>query len=272
MKRILLSLFIISLFISVGNAQTDSLQISDVKPADQKISTVAEEQQAVDAFNEGKFSEAATVYEKLISEHNAKGEISSDLYYNLGNAYFRDGEIAKAILNYERALLLNPSDKDIRHNIRFANTRIEDKLENTGSFFLSNWINAFQETMSSNAWAWFAVVCFIILIICIFVFFFSKTVLPKKVTFYSGIVLVVLVILGNVFSFRQRSDILVRDNAIIMTSSAVVRSSPNTNGKEVFTLHAGTKVKISKEDRDWSEIVTTAGNVGWVENKRIEKI
>lgn len=272
MKRVLLSLFIISLFVSTGSAQTDSIQVLEAKPADQKVSVVAEEQQAVDAFNEGKFSEAATVYEKLISEHNAKGEISSDLYYNLGNAYFRDGEIAKAILNYERALLLNPGDKDIRHNIKFANTRIEDKLENTGSFFLSNWINAFQETMSSNAWAWFAVVCFVVLIICIFIFFFSKTVLPKKITFYSGIVLAVLVILGNVFAFRQRSDILIRNSAIIMTSSAVVRSSPNANGKEVFTLHAGTKVKITKEDRDWSEVETTAGNVGWVENRRIEKI
>lgn len=272
MKRVLLSLLIISSYILTANAQADSTQVADAKPTEQEVSVVAEEQQAVEAFDNGKFSEAAEIYEKLISEHNAKSEVSADLYYNLGNAYFRDGEIAKAILNYERALLLNPGDKDIRHNIKFANTRIEDKIENSGSFFLTKWINSFQETMSSNAWAWFAVVSFVLLIVCIFVFFFSKTVLAKQITFYAGIVLVVLVILGNVFAFRQRSDILNRDSAIIMTPSAIVRSSPNTNGKEVFTLHAGTKIKITKEDRDWSEIETAAGNVGWIENKRIEKI
>lgn len=272
MKRLLLSLLIISSFVFTTNAQTDSLQMAETKITDQKVSAVAEEQQAVEAFNDGKFGEAAEVYERLITEHTAKREVSADLYYNLGNAYFRDGEIAKAILNYERALLLNPGDNDIRHNIKFANTRIEDKIENTGSFFLSKWISAFQETMSSNSWAWFAVVSFILLIICVFVFFFSKTVLPKQITFYAGIILVVLVILGNVFAFRQRSDILNRDSAIIMTPSAIVRSSPSTNGKEVFTLHAGTKIRITKADRDWSEIETAAGNVGWIENKRIEKI
>lgn len=272
MKYIILFLFIVSSSVFSLKAQTDSLQVEKPQGQTSEVTLVSEEQRAEEAYNDGRFDKSIELYEQLVANHLAKGEVSADLYYNLGNAYFRDGEIAKAILNYERALLLNPGDKDIRHNIKFANTRIEDKIDTSGSFFLNKWIHSFQEVMSSNGWAWFAVVSFILLIVCVFVFFFSKTVLPKQITFYAGILLVILVILGNVFAFRQRSDILQRESAIIMSPSVIVRSSPTVNGKEVFNLHAGTKVKITKEDRDWSEIETADGRVGWIENKRIEKI
>lgn len=271
MKRIFISLLIIFSYALYVNAQSDSSKlVSDSLQV--QAATQGVEQLATEAFNNGQFERAAELFEQLAAEHKAIGEESAGLYYNLGNAYFRDGEIAKAILNYERALLLNPGDNHIRHNIKYANTRIENKITPSGTFFLTSWINAFQETMSSNGWAYFAVVCFVLLIVCVFVFFFSKTVLPKQITFYAGILLFVLVVLGNVFAYRQKGDIENRDSAIIMAPSVIVRSSPNTNGKEVFNLHAGTKVKITKEDRDWSEIEIADGSVGWLENKKIEKI
>ncbi|NDV69172.1 SH3 domain-containing protein [Dysgonomonas sp. 25] len=272
MKRIILSLFIILC--------TGAVYAQEVQPADslaQAAPVVTEyaselQRKFIEAYNAGEYPKAIALLEKEKEEQLAKGMESADLYYNLGNAYFRDNEVAKAILYYERALLLKPGDKDIQHNILYANTRIEDKIAKAGTFFLSEWMKSLQETNSSDGWAVFAGVCFILLVGVLFLFFFSRKIAFKQLSFYLGILLVVLVIVGNVFAYRQKVDIQQRDYAIVMSPTATVRSSPDKNSNQVFTLHSGTKVKITKDDRDWCEIEIISGNVGWIEKSRIEVI
>ena len=111
------------------------------------------------------------MYEKVIAEHLEKGEESPEIYYNLGNAYFRDNQIGKAILNYNRALLLSPGDSDIRHNLRFANTRIEDKIIPSNRFFLADWFESVQNLFNSNTWGVIAIVLFFLFWV-VWVFFF----------------------------------------------------------------------------------------------------
>lgn len=273
MKRIISSLFILInvVVLSAQEIQQPNLtdSISQSRGAEFKGDF---ERQIADAYNAHDYGKAISMLEQKKDEQLARGLESADLYYNLGNAYFRDGEVAKALLYYERALLIKPNDKDIRQNIAFANTRIEDKIETGQTFFLTDWINSVQQIMSSNGWAWFAIVIFIVFIGCLFMFFFSKTVAPKQVAFYVGLLSVILIIMGNVFAFRQKRRVLNHDSAIIMVPSVVVHSSPDKSSNQVFSLHSGTKVKVRKTDREWCEVEIASGSVGWIPQDKLEKI
>lgn len=228
--------------------------------------------EATAAYNKGDFSKAIELLEKEKDSQKAKGVESADLYYNLGNAYFRNNDIAKALLNYERALLLNPGDKDIKHNIEYVSSLTEDKILVADTFFLADWLEALQHCLSANAWATTAIVSFLLLIGCLFLYFFGKNINIKKASFYAGIFLIAVIIFSNVFAFRQKDEIKHRTTAIIMSGAVNVKSSPDINSKDLFILHSGTKVKINKEDRRWLEIEITDGNVGWVQRDALEII
>lgn len=274
MKRIILSCLFIFAIYSVAYAQ-DSIPIASDSPA-----TATESQQqpetssdpATTAYNEGDFRKAIEILEAQKNEQLEKGLESAQLYYNLGNAYFRVNDLAHARLNYEKALLLDPGDRDTRHNIEYLSTKIEDKILVADTFFLNIWFRAVQNLFSSNIWAVIAVVSFLLLMGCLSMFFFSRYVFTKKTAFYIGIVALVLVILANVFSFGQKNKIKHRDTAVIMTGSASVVSSPDINSKELFILHSGTKVYITKEDRNWLEIEIDNGSVGWIQREKLEVI
>lgn len=272
MKRIILScLFIFSIY-AVANAQDSIPTVSD-SFASVKVNTDKENSDpAVKAYNEGDFREAIEILEKEKKEQLDKGVESAQLYYNLGNAYFRVNDLAHARLNYEKALLLDPGDRDTRHNIEYLSTKIEDKILVADTFFLSTWFRAVQNLFTSNTWAIISVVFFLLLIVCLATFFFTRQVFVKKTTFYVGIVALLVVIFANIFSFRQKNKIEQRDTAVIMVGSASIVSSPDINSKELFILHSGTKVDITKEDRNWLEIEVDNGSVGWVQREKVEKI
>lgn len=259
MKRIILSYLFLFTLILVANAQ-DSLAVKNTGS------------QADVAYNEGRFQDAIGIWEKEKEAQKAKGLESPDLYYNLGNAYFRTNDVAKARLYYERALLLDPGDRDIRHNIDYVTTKIEDKILVADTFFLSSWFLGVQNLFSSNAWAKVAVVSFILFMGCLALFFFSRLIVVKKGAFYLGIVLMVVVVFANIFAFAQKNRIEHRSTAIIMAGSASVVSSPDINSKELFILHAGTKVVITKQDRNWLEIEIDNGSVGWIQRSKLEII
>lgn len=229
-------------------------------------------EEATKAYQDENYEKAIELLENEVSLQRDKGYESSDLYYNLGNAYFRDNEVAKAILNYERALLVDPGDRDIRHNLNYARTKIEDKIVGIDPFFLQSWFDSVQNLQSSNAWAKLSVVLFLVFMISLSLFFFTNKVSVKKITFYTGIVALIFVIFANIFSFRQKNKIMQRNTAIIMAGAVSVTNSPDSSANEVFTLHSGSKVKINKTDGNWMEIEIDNGSVGWITKDKVEII
>lgn len=229
-------------------------------------------EQAAKAYQEGDFRDAITLLEGEIKAQKEQGKVSSELYYNLGNAYFRVNEVPQAILNYERAQLYNPGDRDIKHNIEYAQTKIEDKILTADNFFLKMWFEGVRDLLPSNSWAVLSIVFFVLFIGSLFLFFFSAKLTLKKTGFYTGIVLFGLLIFTNVFAYTQKKNVENRDTAIIMAGSAPVVSSPNTTSKELFILHAGTKVTITKVDGTWYEIEIADGSVGWIQEDKFEII
>ncbi len=227
---------------------------------------------ASDAYRNGDFKKSIELYETIVNSFLNQGKESAELYYNLGNAYFRDNQIGKSILNYERALLLDPADGDIKHNLRFANLRTEDKIDTTQDIFYVNWFMTIQNMFNSNIWATIAIVLFILFLICTAIYLFVRIIWAKKVAFFTGVLFFVLLIMANVFTFRQKNLRQNHNHAIIMTGAVTAMSSPDTNSMEVFQLHEGTKVTITGTDRNWYEVEIANGSVGWLKNESVEII
>ncbi len=220
------------------------------------------------AYQTENYAKAIELYEKVLKEN---GE-SADIYYNLGNAYYKMGKVAPAILNYERSLVLEPGDSDARFNLQIAKQKTVDKIEPIGEFFLSRWFHSIQNLGGVDSWAKLGVFCFILFIGCLILFFFSKWVRLKKVGFYVGIVLLLIVIFANIFAKNQKDELLNRMHAIVFTPTVTVKSSPDASGTDLFILHEGTKLLIKSTLGDWSEVQIEDGNIGWIPNKDIEKI
>ena len=211
------------------------------------------------------YDQAIELYESLLTNYGA----SAELYYNLGNSYYKSGKIAHAILNYERAILMKPGDSDIRFNLEMARLQTVDKIEPLQEFFLKKWIRSMQNLLSVDYWAMTGIVGFLLFIACLVLFFFSKWMYLKKVGFYLGILLIITVIIANIFAFNQKKNIEDRRGAIIFSATVTIKSSPDNSGTDLFLLHEGTKVFIRNSVGDWNEIMLEDGNIGWINKKDI---
>lgn len=227
---------------------------------------------AAESYRAGDFGKSAEQYEAIVSEALAQGRESAALYYNLGNAYFRDNQLAKAILNYERALLLDPGDGDIRHNLRFAQNRTEDRIEQAATFFLQNWFKRLRDLNHANRWAMISILFFLLFLACVALFLFARLLWIRKSAFYSGLLLLFLVIATNLFAFSQKRERTYRDGGIVMVGAAEVKASPDMNSNRLFELHEGTRVRIRNSDGNWYEVEIANGSVGWTEKKNVEII
>ncbi len=220
------------------------------------------------AYIKGDYATAVNLYSQLLSS----GRHSARLYYNLGNAYFKQNLLGSAILNYNRAQMLAPADADIDYNLKLANTRIVDKIDTVPEFFLKTWLRYLALMLSSNTWAVLAVVFLVIGLAAIILWLLSGTLLLRKLGFYGGVGFIMLFLLSLGFSTWQRSRQLSGDEAIVMNLMAPVKSSPSAGSKDLFVLHEGTKVRITESMDGWKEIVLSDGNKGWIESSAIEAI
>ena len=222
--------------------------------------------EADSAYAHGQYQQAIAQYEALL-----KQGASADLYYNLGNAYYRTENIPEAVLNYERALLLSPGDRDIRFNLHRSKTF--DKIVPESEMFFVTWYRSLVSMMSVDAWARTALVALALTIILLLVYLFSERIWLRKAGFFGGVVLLLLFMGANIFAWQQKKDLLNRKGAIIFAPSVTVKSTPAANGTDLFILHEGTKVVITDGSmKEWKEIRLADGKEGWIESKHIRVI
>ena len=220
------------------------------------------------AYMRNDYASVIQIYESLLT----KGE-AAEIYYNLGNSYYKTDDIAKAILNYERALLLQPGNADVRANLEIARSKTIDKVVSVPDIFFVTWTKSLINCLSVDAWAKLGVAFFILLLVSFSLFFFSKQIVWKKSGFIAGIVFLIFVVLSNVFASEQKTELMNRNNAIILSPSVTVRSTPSESGTSLFVLHEGHKIEIKDNSmREWKEIRLEDGKVGWVPASAIEVI
>ena len=230
--------------------------------------SAATKAEADSAYVRGQYQQAISDYESLL-----KQGASAELYYNLGNAYYRTENIPQAVLNYERALLLSPGDRDIRFNLQIARSKTFDKIVPESEMFFVTWYRAMVNMMSVDGWARTALFAMGLTIILLLVYLFADRLWLRKAGFFGGVALLILFVMSNLFAWQQKQDLINRKGAIIFAPSVTVKSTPAANGTDLFILHEGTKVVIIDGSmKDWKEIRLADGKEGWIESKKIRII
>ncbi len=221
------------------------------------------------AYAEGDWAAAGDAWGRIAD----MGLESADLYYNIGNAFFREGDIAHSILNYERALRLNPSHSDARFNLEFARAGLQDKIESVPTFFLNVWVGNLCRLLPSDVWAGTGIALFALVIAFVLVFLLGRSVTARKSAFAAGIVSLLLCVLSVSMAFRQRADYSREDGAIVVRAVSPVKSSPSSDSsRDLFILHEGTKVRVIDSVGDWRNIELSDGRQGWIRSSDVEII
>ncbi len=221
---------------------------------------------ANELYAAGEYAEAAAQYETILEQGR-----SAEVYYNLGNAYFKQGELAQSILAYERALRINPRYEDAKHNLQFAQSRIVDNIEDNTAFFLSQWTVALRNLLHETTWMWLSIGLFILCLIGVIAFAFLHTIGWRKAGFHTAWIALLLSIISLSFAASLHNRDTAREEAIITQSIVNAKSSPDKSGTDLFVLHEGTKVHIRSTLSGWAEI--SVGNyIGWVNQNALERI
>ena len=213
------------------------------------------------AYNEGNYEQAMVFYNQI----EETGMESAALYYNMGNTYYKMKSYPKAILYYEKALKLEPGNEDIRTNLEIANLAVVDKINVIPQSFIARWWNGLKSSFSADGWAWVSVIVFGLLLLCLFAFLMSRRTAMRKAGFFFGLLMAICLVLSVVFAVSQYRDMKHQDEAIVMTSTVTVKSSPSVNSVDLFVLHEGTKVRIMDSAKEWNKIKIADGSVGWLQ-------
>ena len=220
------------------------------------------------AYNEGNFEKAAATYEQILSQNLH----SAALYYNLANAYFKQGELGKALLNYNRASRIAPGDEDIRHNQEYAEKMTKDSIEKIPEFFLTTWLRSVRGAMSCTAWTVLSIVMLAVALVMALLYLLAQRMSLRKVGFYTMAVALLLFVATSIFAISERNQLVGRSEAIVMSTAASVKSSPDRSATDLFVLHEGTTLRVVSTLDEWSDVVIADGKKGWIESGKIERI
>lgn len=224
--------------------------------------------EANQAYRQARYTEAIQKYEQILQS----GNISGELYYNLGNAYYKSGDIGKAVLNYERAAKLLGSDDDIRHNLHLANMMITDKIESVPRLFVWDWWDAIKFTFTLNGITWLGFFFFVAVNGAIIVAMIAPSYMWRRFAFFAGSASLVLMIVSTVIFAGKLNDMQNSESAIVTANITTVKNSPDRRSTDAFVLHSGIKLSVIDNVNDWVKIRLADGKVGWMEKTALEVI
>jgi tetratricopeptide (TPR) repeat protein len=219
-------------------------------------------------YADGKYTEAISLYEQILKNNLSSAEV----YYNLGNAYYKTAQFTRAIISYERARLLAPNDDDILFNLEVANQHVVDAINPLPKVFFIRWWHNLANKFSADGWAKINMTAFILALILAGLFFLSSSRGLKRSSFWLGILLLAISFLSYNFAARQEKRMTEHRFAIITQPSVTVKSSPSDGGTNLFMIHEGLKVEILDNLGTWNEIRLADGNQGWLPGNSMEKI
>ena len=241
MKKILFLLFMIANTINAQNV--DTLFVS-----------------ANELYRNGAFKEAIKKYKKIESQEM----VSSELYLNLGNAYYRLNEVGPTIFYYEKALKLNPLNVDVKNNLVFAKRLALDNIEEVPKTVFQKFNTNYLQKLSYNEWAIVAVVFSFSTSIFFLFFYFGYSSGKKRIYFTTSGISLILLIFSVFITYSQYSITKKNKEAIVFVQKTEVRNAPTLNSEEIFTLHEGTKVIVLDAIDNWKKIKLVDGKQGWI--------
>ncbi len=223
---------------------------------------------ANDAYAMGEYNNAAGIYGMI----EKGGYASAGLYYNMGNTYYKLGNKGKAILYYEKALKLDPSNKDVKINLEIARLNTLDKIDVLPEFILTTWIKDIRNMMSSDKWGYAAIIFLGITALFVIGYNFFPSTGQRKVSFILACLSLLLVIFSVMFALNLRSNADSKDFAVVMVPVSNVRSAPNSTGNNLFILHEGARIEVLERVGGWNRIELGDGRQGWMKSSDMEVI
>ena len=211
-------------------------------------------------YKEGKFNEAIKLYKQI----EAKDSVSSNLYYNLGNSYYKLNNVANTIYNYEKALLLDPLNKDAANNLAFAKRMTIDNIEVLPKTFLQKFEVNYIQKLSYNQWAMLSIIFSILGSTLFLLFYFSTISNKKRIYFLTSIASFLFLIISVFTTYHQYQKFINTKYAIVFSPKISVNNAPTLNSDEIFELHEGTKVNVLDAVDNWKKIKLSDGKIGWV--------
>lgn len=234
----------------------------------------------VEAYAEGNYAAAVEAFEDIVD----LGYATADVYYNLGDAYFKlgqanatsrpfaKGELGRSILNFSRALKLNPAMEDAEYNLDLARDYTNDTEPLPESFIRRMW-HSLRDNMTSNGWAILSVVMLALTLLLVLVYLLASRIALRKTSFFVAIATALIFILSTALALSQRSAQLSDERAVVICNdTAPVHASPNSASKVVRQPSQGVIVDIVRGSDEWSEIAFADGEKGWIRNSSIERI
>jgi tetratricopeptide (TPR) repeat protein len=221
-------------------------------------------QQGNKAYAESKYQEAVELYLKVLEEGYTSGEV----YFNLGNAYYKLDEIGRAILYYEKAAHYLQGDEALDQNLSIAELRVVDEIESIPKIFLEEWWDWLIHIFSINTFAWLSLALFLLTFLFSALYInFSKRNFKRFIWSSAvGFILVLSLFIGRIYQFESSQY------GIILSPKVSVVSEPSLTGTEVFIIHEGTKVRINRSLDGWMEISLADGKTGWLKSDELESI
>ena len=217
-------------------------------------------------YNQGEYTKAADNYLKILGN----GEHSAELYFNLGNTYYKLNKIAPSIYYYEKALLLKPNDQDIRNNLAYAQNMTLDAIEPLPQTTISRIYNSLTTYLSFDQWDYVAVGFMMLFVCCYIAFYYFMFSTQKRIAFISSLIFLLLTLVSVVLAYLQFSKFESEQPAIIFSEEVGIKSEPNNRSQAIFTLHAGTKVNVLEQLNDWKKIEIADGTTGWIPSEDIK--
>lgn len=211
------------------------------------------------------YKESIVAYQTILNE----GLVSYKLYYNLGNAHYKNNELGKAIYNYELANKLQPNNKDVETNLRIANEKTIDKIESRENFFIGAIKSELVNLLSTTGWAWLSIFSLTGALILAFVFFTTKQLILKRIGFLFSSLSLIVFISSIVLGFIALKDKQVTNFAIVLKRESKVLEEPTISSKTKFNLHEGTKINVLESNLNWTNIKLENGNEGWIKTSEI---
>ncbi|MFH6603234.1 tetratricopeptide repeat protein [Maribacter algicola] len=221
---------------------------------------------ATKAYNEGDYEKAAENYLKILEN----GHHSAELYFNLGNCYYKLNQIAPSIYYYEKALLLRPNDSETKNNLTYAQNMTLDAIDKIPEAGLTKIKKDLTGFLSFDQWAKMAVAFMILFVMFYIAFYFFRYSSRKRIAFISSIVALVISIISTLFAYIQYDEFKADQPAIVFSEEIVVRSEPNDRSQEIFKLHEGAKVNILEELNDFKKVQIADGKTGWLPMESIK--
>ncbi|HWY37801.1 MAG TPA: tetratricopeptide repeat protein [Bacteroidia bacterium] len=220
---------------------------------------------AAKAYSKQQYKQSITFYEKIL----AGGNTSSALYYNLGNAYYKDNQLGKAIYNYELAKKLSPNDDDIKNNLQIANSKIIDKIESKENFFAGAIRSGVYTLFSTNGWARVTIFSLLFGLVFLFIFIVSKNLLLKRSGFFISVICLVIFLTSFSIGYAALHDLTKKTRAIVTGQVVQVLSAPTDGSKSKFSLHEGTKLTVLSTNDEWTSVQLANGNEGWIRTRQL---